>query len=254
MRRSYWRVAAAMAFVLGVGGAAVALAAGKGTPSYTGCLSSAGAISKVAAGDSPVGGSCPAGQTTIKLSGGDITAVTAGTGLSGGASNGPATLSLAPGYSLPQACGKGQQPAASGAGTWGCADAPQAFDVTLSITDPPSIGVATLPGGFSLRLTCQTPSGDGWAQVAARSVSVGDADIGFMTTGFGGGVADALVARYTLPAGAWQTVLDPGVTVVGQIVLHATTGAVTAVAFSLFVDTTANTCELAGTGTPGGQP
>jgi hypothetical protein len=47
---------------------------------FTGCLSSSHLITKVAQGGSP-SSPCAAGETTVKISGGDITSVTAGTGL-----------------------------------------------------------------------------------------------------------------------------------------------------------------------------
>jgi hypothetical protein len=65
--------------------------------SYTGCLSAAHTIVSVAAGNAPAGGSCAAGQSLVHLSGGDITSVTAGGGLSGGSTNGAAALAIANG-------------------------------------------------------------------------------------------------------------------------------------------------------------
>jgi hypothetical protein len=51
-----------------------------GVKSFTGCLSSSHVIVNVAKGNSP-SSPCAVGQTTVHLSGGDITSVTAGTGL-----------------------------------------------------------------------------------------------------------------------------------------------------------------------------
>lgn len=48
--------------------------------------------------------------------GGDITDVTAGTGLTGGGSSGAVSLGLASGYQLPQSCGNGQVAKANGSG------------------------------------------------------------------------------------------------------------------------------------------
>lgn len=53
-------------------------------------------------------------------SGGDITSVSAGIGLSGGAENGSAPLSVAPSYQLPQSCAAGQVPVSDGTGGWTC--------------------------------------------------------------------------------------------------------------------------------------
>jgi hypothetical protein len=86
---------------------------------YTGCLSnSSGAISSVAAGNSPLS-PCNSTQTIIHFSGGTITSVNAGTGLTGGGTNGDVTLAVSPSYRLPQACSNGQFPSWNGT-TWTC--------------------------------------------------------------------------------------------------------------------------------------
>jgi len=95
-----------------VGGLAVALALASGlvfagqetAASYTGCLNlSGGTIVSVAPGDAPLS-PCNPNQIQLHLGGGDITSITAGTGLQGGTTNGAATLSVQPSYRLPQAC------------------------------------------------------------------------------------------------------------------------------------------------------
>jgi hypothetical protein len=90
---------------------------------YTGCLntsgSGAGNVSKVKAGDNPLS-QCSSGQTQIRLSSGDITSVTAGSGLTGGGTNGAVTLGLSGGYTLPQDCSSGQVAKSDGSNAWAC--------------------------------------------------------------------------------------------------------------------------------------
>jgi len=70
--------------------------AGHGTsvPSYTGCLNlNSGTFVSVAPGNAPLSPCGPA-QAQVHLSGGDISSVVAGTGLTGGATEGVATLQV----------------------------------------------------------------------------------------------------------------------------------------------------------------
>jgi len=68
---------------------------------------------------------------------GDITGVSAGTGLTGSAGSGEVTLSIAPSYQLPQLCANGQVAKSTGAGGWTCAndsDTPYSAGTGLSLT------------------------------------------------------------------------------------------------------------------------
>jgi hypothetical protein len=87
-------------------------------PSYTGCLATnGGTITLVKEGNAPQR-SCPSGSTLIHLSGGDVTAVNVGSGLTGGGSAGAVTIGLTAGQSLPS-CSAGQIPEWNGTG-WAC--------------------------------------------------------------------------------------------------------------------------------------
>lgn len=117
-------VSAAAGAVL-LAGAAIAIAAypQDSVTVYTGCLSTGGAggnINDVAVGSSPTK-ACGPGDVLIHLSGGTVTKVSAGTGLTGGGDNGYVTMGIDPKYQLPQSgCSSGQFVASDGSGGWSC--------------------------------------------------------------------------------------------------------------------------------------
>lgn len=86
--------------------------------SYTGCLTPGGTLYKIAEGDAPRK-PCISPDVVAHVSGGDITSITAGTGLTGGGTNGAVGLAIASGYRLPQGCETGQVAKWDGAG-WQC--------------------------------------------------------------------------------------------------------------------------------------
>jgi hypothetical protein len=122
---------------------------------YTGCLNAGGQIGQVANGLSPLK-ACGGNETLIHLGGGDITKVTAGSGLTGGGDNGAVTLSLAGGFQLPQSCAAGKIPRWDGT-AWQCAD---------QQTYSNGAGLDLTGNTFSVQSGYQLPQGCSNGQVA----------------------------------------------------------------------------------------
>jgi len=117
MNRKIAALAAAMLIGGATGGSV--LAGGPTVPSLTGCLANKDAtLIKVKLGDAP-SSPCSTGQTLVHLSGGDITSVAVGPGLTGGGTNGDLTIGLDGSFTLPQDCQAGDivEKASSG---WTC--------------------------------------------------------------------------------------------------------------------------------------
>lgn len=114
-------LAAALVVVMGAAaGGAVAAFPDTNVDTFTGCVNTGGQIGAVANGASPLK-ACGSNESVIHLSGGDITKVTAGSGLTGGGDNGAVSLSLSSGFQLPQSCAAGKIPRWDGS-AWQCAD------------------------------------------------------------------------------------------------------------------------------------
>jgi hypothetical protein len=86
--------------------------------SYAGCVAKDGAIIKVKEGSAP-SLPCGGGQTLVHFSGGDITSINVGAGLTGGGINGAISIGLDAAFVLPQDCDAGEIVEATSTG-WGC--------------------------------------------------------------------------------------------------------------------------------------
>jgi hypothetical protein len=178
VRRARW-LAGAVALTLVVSaGAAFAAFPDTDVDSYTGCLNvsgaSSGQINKVKQGDSPLK-TCGSNQQLVHLSGGDITRVIPGTGLTGGGTNGAVTLDLGSGYQLPQGCSDGEVAKSDGNGTWECApdEAPSVYasesQAFIDLADEDSALVASLElpaGAYSVTVIGRTYAWQGSSYLA----------------------------------------------------------------------------------------
>lgn len=147
------------AFVAAIGvlgllaGQAIAAFPDDNVKTYSGCLvSKDGVIIRITEGLAP-SSPCGGGMVLVRFSGGDITSITAGTGLQGGGTNGAVALSLAPGFQLPQGCATGEIAKWNGTG-WACAE-------DANSTFAAGTGLDLTGGTFSIEPGYRLPSSAG---------------------------------------------------------------------------------------------
>jgi hypothetical protein len=124
---------------------------------YTGCLNTGGLITSLAASPTTPLKPCGSTQTLVHVSGGTVTSVTAGAGLTGGGSDGAVTLSLGSGYTLPQSCSAGNVPGWTGS-AWTCYQAGTGLSANTAGKE------LDLAGSYQLPQSCQSgqvPRSDG---------------------------------------------------------------------------------------------
>jgi hypothetical protein len=110
MRRRVLMLAIAAIGVAAISGTALAGHQTSGVKSYTGCLvGGEGVIVKIKEGNAPRS-ACTGGQVEAHFSGGDITKISVGSGLSlpNGGDNGEVRIELAAGQTLPSGCAAGR--------------------------------------------------------------------------------------------------------------------------------------------------
>ena len=181
----------------GLVGAAAADYPSSGVAVYTGCLtpgSTGGQIVNVAVSSTTPAKPCASTQTLVHLSGSTITSVQAGTGLTGGGSNGAVSLGLGASYALPQSCANHQLPAWDGS-SWQCASQTSYLNGT---------GLDLDGSTFSVDQAFRLPQGCSSGQVVASNGS-GDWSCQAPATYDG---SDFALSNQSCPDGQFTTGID----------------------------------------------
>ncbi len=167
LTRAAITIVATVVLLAAAAGGALAGHVDSNVKSYTGCLTTqGGTLTLIREGDAPAK-TCSSGSVEAHLSGGDITSVTAGTGLMDGGANGAVTLSLDPRYALRQDCGDGQVVKwDAGTSAWICAD---------DLNTPYTAGTGLVLDGteFSLDANFSLPQACAFGQAATWTHTVG---------------------------------------------------------------------------------
>ncbi len=124
VRKSVVAIATAAAAIVVLAGTALAGHQTSGVKSYTGCLVSGdGVMIKIKEGEAPRS-PCTGGQVQAHFSGGDITKISVGNGLSlpNGGDNGAVEIRLDASHSLPQDCAQFEVPMKKVSAGWACAN------------------------------------------------------------------------------------------------------------------------------------
>ena len=162
-RRALAVVVGAVCVVL-LTGTALAGHETSGVKSYTGCLVTAsGTLTKITEGNTPAA-ACTTGQVLAHFSGGDITKITAGSGVTvtpTGGNNGEVTIAVDAAHSLPQGCSITEFAMKSGSSSWICADHSSGTGLQLSTSIVSGEGEVEYAIGPSYRVknTPDCPSG-----------------------------------------------------------------------------------------------
>jgi hypothetical protein len=142
---------------------------------YTGCLNTGGTggqLLSLAASPTTPAKPCSSMQTLVHLSGGTVTSVSAGTGLSGDGSDGAVTLSLGTGYTLPQSCSAGNVPGWIGS-AWTCYQAGTGLSANTGADKLDVAGSYQLPQSCAANQVPQSTSTSTWQCANQTSYSNG---------------------------------------------------------------------------------